>query len=61
MSSTGLQSPLQPTVAIDERFCETMDAAPVMIRVFGVDQLCTWSKKLSRAFIPRAFEGDSHG
>jgi PAS domain-containing protein len=29
-------------VDLDERFCEVMDAAPIMIWVSGVDKDCIW-------------------
>src|SRR5690348_2270590 len=31
-----------PTTKIDERFCEVMDAAPVMIWISGPDKGCIW-------------------
>jgi PAS domain-containing protein len=33
---------LHASAGLDARFCETMDAAPVMIWVSGVDKRCLW-------------------
>jgi PAS domain-containing protein len=32
----------EPPGGLDARFCEVMDAAPVMIWVSGQDKLCIW-------------------
>jgi PAS domain S-box-containing protein len=32
----------EPAGGLDARFCEVMDAAPVMIWVSGLDKLCVW-------------------
>jgi PAS domain S-box-containing protein len=34
--------PIEPTGGLDARFCEVMDAAPVMIWVAGKDKGCVW-------------------
>jgi PAS domain S-box-containing protein len=34
--------PSEPQGGLDARFCEAMDAAPVMIWVSGEDKLCIW-------------------
>jgi len=34
--------PLERVAGLDERFCEVMDAAPVMIWVSGADKGCVW-------------------
>ena len=34
--------PTEPVGGLDERFCEVMDAAPVMIWVSGADKNCVW-------------------
>jgi PAS domain S-box-containing protein len=34
--------PIEPAGGLDARFCEVMDAAPVMIWVSGQDRLCVW-------------------
>jgi len=36
------QLPVEPPGGLDERFCEVMDAAPVMIWVSGQDKRCVW-------------------
>lgn len=45
--------PLEPPGGLDERFCEVMDAAPVMIWVSGQDKLCTWFNAPWLAFTGR--------
>jgi PAS domain S-box-containing protein len=35
----------EPTGGLDARFCEVMDAAPVMIWVSGKDKACVWFNK----------------
>jgi PAS domain S-box-containing protein len=36
------QHPIEPSGGLDARFCEVMDAAPVMIWVSGQDKRCVW-------------------
>src|ERR1700674_903001 len=36
------QHPIEPAGGLDARFCEVMDAAPVMIWVSGQDKRCLW-------------------
>jgi hypothetical protein len=38
MQNQSSDSPADLPVGLDERFCEVMDAAPVMIWVSGVDK-----------------------
>jgi PAS domain S-box-containing protein len=45
MPGPATQAPLEPPGGLDERFCEVMDAAPVMIWVSGQDKLCNWFNK----------------
>jgi two-component system, sensor histidine kinase len=42
MSKADHHMPVEPPGGLDHRFCEVMDAAPVMIWVSGTDKLCTW-------------------
>jgi PAS domain S-box-containing protein len=42
MIETGPHIPSEPQGGLDARFCEAMDAAPVMIWVSGEDKLCIW-------------------
>lgn len=42
MSAAHYQMPVEPPGGLDHRFCEAMNAAPVMIWVSGTDKLCTW-------------------
>ena len=39
---------------LDERFCEVMDAAPVMIWVSGEDKGCVWFNRLWLTFTGRS-------
>jgi PAS domain S-box-containing protein len=41
---------------LDGRFCQVMDAAPVMIWVSGADKLCIWFNRPWLEFTGRAFE-----
>ena len=41
---------------LDERFCEVMDAAPVMIWVSGEDKGCVWFNRLWLTFTGRRME-----
>ena len=45
--------PLEPPGGLDLRFCEVMDAAPVMIWVSREDTLCSWFNKPWLAFTGR--------
>jgi PAS domain S-box-containing protein len=40
--STSVEPPAEPPGGLDPRFCEVMDAAPVMIWVSGQDKGCVW-------------------
>ncbi|OSJ19612.1 hypothetical protein BST63_01975 [Bradyrhizobium canariense] len=41
-SSQPTSFPVEPSAGLDARFCEVMDAAPVMIWVSGIDKRCLW-------------------
>ena len=56
MSDTLPDVPAEPPGGLDERFCEAMDAAPVMIWVSGADKLCTWLNKPWLVFTGRSME-----
>lgn len=43
----------EPPGGLDTRFCEVMDAAPVMIWVSGQDKLCVWFNRPWLAFTGR--------
>jgi PAS domain S-box-containing protein len=43
--SSSTEVPTEPTGGLDARFCEVMDAAPVMIWVSGKDKGCVWFNK----------------
>ena len=57
---TALESPVlmeitaEPTGGLDARFCEVMDAAPVMIWVSGQDKLCVWFNRPWLTFTGRS-------
>jgi PAS domain S-box-containing protein len=42
MANDDYTIPVEPLGGLDRRFCEVMDAAPVMIWVSGEDKLCNW-------------------
>ena len=42
MADGHYPAPIEPLGCLDSRFCEVMDAAPVMIWVSGGDKLCNW-------------------
>jgi PAS domain-containing protein len=41
---------------LDGRFCQVMDAAPVMIWVSGIDKRCIWFNRPWLEFTGRVFE-----
>ncbi|MGY4330957.1 PAS domain S-box-containing protein [Bradyrhizobium sp. LB7.2] len=41
-SSSPANFPSEPSAALDARFCQAMNAAPVMIWVSGTDKQCIW-------------------
>jgi PAS domain S-box-containing protein len=45
--------PVEPAGGLDARFCEIMDAAPVMIWVSGPDKQCVWFNRPWLAFTGR--------
>jgi PAS domain S-box-containing protein len=49
-----MQTIPEPTGGLDARFCEVMDAAPVMIWVSGQDKLCVWFNRPWLAFTGRS-------
>jgi PAS domain-containing protein len=46
--------PIEPPGGLDERFCEVVDAAPVMIWVSGKDKGCVWFNRPWLAFTGRS-------
>jgi PAS domain S-box-containing protein len=44
----------EPTGGLDARFCEVMDAAPIMIWVSGQDKLCVWFNRPWLTFTGRS-------
>src|SRR5947207_10099611 len=46
--------PSEPPGGLDSRFCEVMDAAPVMIWVSGQDKLCNWFNRPWLTFTGRS-------
>jgi PAS domain S-box-containing protein len=50
------QFPSEPPGGLDARFCEAMDAAPVMIWVSGEDKGCVWFNRPWLAFTGRSME-----
>jgi PAS domain S-box-containing protein len=49
----------EPTGGLDARFCEVMDAAPVMIWVSGKDKLCIWFNRPRLTFTGRSMAQES--
>jgi PAS domain S-box-containing protein len=45
IAQSGIGPPTEATGGLDARFCEVMDAAPVMIWVSGQDKGCVWFNK----------------
>ena len=53
---------VEPPGGLDARFCEVMDAAPVMIWVSDQDKLCTWFNRPWLAFTGRTMPQElGHG
>lgn len=54
----GATEKIEPACAcgLDARFCELMDAAPVMIWMSGQDKLCTWFNRPWLTFTGRSME-----
>jgi PAS domain S-box-containing protein len=48
--------PIERSGGLDKRFCEVMDAAPVMIWVSGKDQGCVWFNRPWLTFTGRSME-----
>jgi PAS domain S-box-containing protein len=54
--------PTEPAGGLDARFCEVMDAAPVMIWVSGQDKRCVWFNRQWLNFTGRSMEQElGHG
>ena len=53
MADDDYTVPVEPPGGLDSRFCEVMDAAPVMIWVSGEDKLCNWFNRLWLKFTGR--------
>ena len=53
-SPTSAEFPREPAGGLDARFCEVMDAAPVMIWVSGRDKLCVWFNRPWLTFTGRS-------
>jgi PAS domain S-box-containing protein len=51
---TSRECSVEPPGGLDARFCEVMDAAPVMIWVSDQDKLCTWFNRPWLAFTGRS-------
>jgi PAS domain S-box-containing protein len=48
--------PIEPAGGLDHRFCEVMDAAPVLIWVSAQDKLCIWFNRPWLAFTGRTMD-----
>lgn len=48
--------PVEPAGGLDARFCEIMDAAPVMIWVSGADKQCVWFNRPWLTFTGRGLQ-----
>src|SRR5215471_8803719 len=53
-SPASAEFPREPAGGLDARFCEVMDAAPVMIWVSGRDKLCVWFNRPWLTFTGRS-------
>ena len=49
-----IEPPAEPADELDARFCQIMDAAPVMIWVSGKDKRCVWFNELWLTFTGRS-------
>jgi PAS domain S-box-containing protein len=54
IDGTSDQHPIEPFGGLDARFCEMMDAAPVMIWVSGRDKRCLWFNRKWLIFTGRS-------
>src|SRR6516164_1647364 len=55
-SSIPTNFPVELPGGLDARFCEVMDAAPVMIWVSGTDKQCVWFNQAWLAFTGREMQ-----
>jgi PAS domain S-box-containing protein len=55
MNTSPANFPVEPSAGLDARFCEAMDAAPVMIWVSGIDKQCVWFNRPWFNFTGRDF------
>jgi PAS domain S-box-containing protein len=62
ISPSPASAPAEPAGGLDERFCEVMDAAPVMIWVSGPDKGCVWFNRPWLTFTGRSMAQETvHG
>jgi PAS domain S-box-containing protein len=54
--SISTNFPLEPSGGLDARFCEAMDAAPVMIWVSGTEKQCVWFNRPWLTFTGREIQ-----
>jgi PAS domain S-box-containing protein len=54
LEPSSSEFPTEPPGGLDARFCEVMDAAPVMIWVSGRDKLCNWFNRPWLTFTGRS-------